>query len=80
MLAAAIIFVSAPGWAGAQEPSSAGEELTDEDLDKLDAPGPGEKPRKAVTYRVPTEHDYDRRMLVLPALLVLMLAWNVNWK
>lgn len=34
---------------------------------------------KVTPTRVP-EHDYDRRLLAFPALLVLILAWNVNWK
>ena len=28
--------------------------------------------------RVP-EHEYDRRLLAFPALLILILAWNVKW-
>ena len=33
----------------------------------------------AATTRVP-EHEYDRRLLAFPMLLVLILAWNVKWK
>lgn len=47
------------------------------DLDALDEPG-DPPPKKTVT-RVP-EHDYDRRLLVFPLLLVALLAWNVKWK
>ena len=76
------LFLAAQGsLAAAAPPAPAGEEeLSLDDLDKLDAPSPGEKPHKASTFKVPLEHDYDRRLLVLPALLVMILAWNVDWK
>lgn len=50
------------------------------DLDALDAEEKATSPasRPALATRVP-EHDYDRRLLALPALLVLLLVWNVRW-
>ena len=81
-LMVASLFLAAQGSLAADAPAApAGEEeLSLDDLDKLDAPSPGEKPHKATTFKVPLEHDYDRRLLVLPALLVMILAWNVDWK
>jgi len=50
------------------------------DLDALEAAeGPRPAAATAAAVVVP-EHDYDRRLLAFPALLVLILAWNVKWK
>lgn len=66
-------LLAAPSWAG---PEKAGQE-EEIDLDALDEPG--STPATKTITRVP-EHDYDRRLAVLPLLLVLLLAWNVKWK
>lgn len=49
------------------------------DLDALEAEEKFAAPRPAAATRVP-EHEYDLRLLALPALLVGMLAWNVRWQ
>lgn len=67
LLGVALSTAAAPSWAGEEEI----------DLDALDEPG--EAPPKQMVTRVP-EHDYDRRLIVFPLLLVAILAWNVKWK
>ena len=65
------LFFGTVAWAGGTE-----EEV---DLDALEAADPKAAPKPMVVTRVP-EHDYDRKMLVFPVLLILILAWNVKWK
>lgn len=63
------------GSAAAQAPKGE-EEL---DLDALVAEEEKTAPASATkATRVP-EHEYDRRLLAFPALLILILAWNVKW-
>ncbi len=64
------LFLGTVAWAGGKE-----EEV---DLDALEASDPKPAVTRAPT-RVP-EHEYDRKMLVFPVLLILILAWNVKWK
>jgi len=75
--AALSLLLSGPVLA-AEPAAPAEEEIVD--LDALDD-GPKAQPGAATvpTTRVP-EHDYDRRLLLFPILLVLILAWNVKWK
>lgn len=78
---ALIVWTLLAAPAGAEAPAPAAPATQEEvvDLDALDADEKFVAPRAAVATRVP-EHDYDRRMLVLPLLLVLILMWNVNWR
>jgi hypothetical protein len=72
--ALAVVLALLAAAAVAQAPKE--EEL---DLDALVAEektSPAASANKAT--RVP-EHDYDRRLLAFPALLILILAWNVKW-
>lgn len=62
--------------AWAQPAPAEGEEVVD--LDALDAADKVVS-RPATATRVP-EHEYDLRLLALPALLVGILAWNVRWR
>jgi hypothetical protein len=69
-----VVLTSLCAWG--DEPGKSEEEV---DLDALVAE---EAPKAAVAVaptRVP-EHDYDRRLLAFPMLLILILAWNVKWK
>lgn len=73
MLGAALVL-SAAVWA--EGPKKDEEEV---DLDALVAEEKPATTAPAIAQRVP-EHDYDRRLLAFPALLILILAWNVKWK
>lgn len=69
------LFLGAAVWAA--EPGGKEEEV---DLDALEGSDP--KPmvvKPVVPMRVP-EHEYDRKLIVFPVLLILILAWNVKWK
>ena len=69
------LFIGAAVWAA--EPGAKEEEV---DLDALEGSEP--KPvvvKSVVPMRVP-EHEYDRKLIVFPVLLILILAWNVKWK
>lgn len=72
MLGAAL-WLAAPAWADAPK------EEEEVDLEALVAEEKPAKSAPAVAQRVP-EHEYDRRLLAFPALLILILAWNVKWK
>lgn len=71
----ALLLALALSTSGAAWAAEGSEEAVD--LDALDEPG--DPPPKQTVTRVP-EHDYDRRLLVFPMLLVALLAWNVKWK
>ena len=68
--------------ATAEAPAEQVEALTDDELDALDAPTADAGVQPAVVARpsIATEHDFDRRLLALPLLLVALLAWNVQWR
>jgi hypothetical protein len=73
-------LMASAAWAEEPAPSAKAAEEEVVDLDALDADEKGAAPTKvALTARVP-EHEYDQRLLALPALLVLILVWNVNWR
>lgn len=70
-----VVLTSLCAWGG--EPPKAEEEV---DLDALVAEEAAPTAAAKVTpTRVP-EHDFDRRLLAFPLLLVVILAWNVTWK
>ena len=70
-----VVLTSLSAWG--DEPGKSEEEV---DLDALVAEETPKAGTKAVVpTRVP-EHEYDRRLLVFPVLLILILAWNVKWK
>jgi hypothetical protein len=71
------MLLAASAWADEPAAKPAEEEVVD--LDALDAEEKSAGPKAAVAARVP-EHEYDKRLLALPALLVLMLVWNVDWR
>jgi hypothetical protein len=76
------VWVLAASAASAEAPPAPAAAEEEVDLDALEAQEKkeaGSAPKPAAMTRVP-EHDYDRRMLALPALLVAILMWNVKWR